>query len=186
MSGLDDVTREFCTLFERLDIPYAIMGGVAARVHSLPRPTFDVDFTASIERSALPVLAKEAELIGCTAPPSQATGWIDSVRGMPVVKYQWHTSAGSVDVDIFLAETEYQKVLLSRRQRLTLDGRESWFVTAEDLVLLKLMANRPKDRIDVSDLLFVQGQLDEAYLHEWADKLKILPLLTTVLKEGPR
>ena len=56
---------------------------------------------------------------------------------------------------------------------MVVEGWEGWFVTAEDLILLKLLANRPKDRVDVSDILFVQVTLDEAYLRRWAATLGI-------------
>ncbi len=41
------------------------------------------------------------------------------------------------------------------------------------LILLKLLANRPKDRVDVSDILFVQATLDEIYLRRSAATLGI-------------
>jgi hypothetical protein len=41
MKTLDDAAREFIELFERLAIPYALMGGLAVRTYALPRPTFD-------------------------------------------------------------------------------------------------------------------------------------------------
>ncbi len=62
------------------------------------------------------------------------------------------------------------------------EGWEGWFVTAEDLILLKLLANRPKDRVDVADILFVQVTLDEAYLRRWAATLGIAVELEDALR----
>jgi len=64
------------------------------------------------------------------------------------------------------------------------DDRRIWIVTAEDLILLKLIANRPQDQIDVSDLLFVQGQLDEPYMRKWAASLEITDRLNTALSSS--
>ena len=69
----------------------------------------------------------------------------------------------AIDIDVFLAETPYQQELM-RGARYGAEGWEGWFVTAEDLILLKLLAGRAKDQIDVSDVLFVQGSLDAAYM----------------------
>jgi hypothetical protein len=55
------------------------------------------------------------------------------------------------------------------------------FVTAEDLILLKLLANRPKDRVDVSDILFIQATLDEAYMRRWAATLGVAVELENAL-----
>ena len=173
MTGVDDAARDFAAAFDRLGLPYAVMGGLAVRLHAIPRPTFDVDFTLAAPRDALPTLYREAESLGYAVPAAQAAGWVDTVRGLPVVKFQMFVGGRSLDVDVFLAETPYQHELLARRQRHGADGWSAWFVSAEDLVLLKLLADRPKDRADVADTLFIQGRLDEGYMRRWADRLGV-------------
>ena len=54
MSDLIQTLRGCAALFDRLRVPYAIMGGWAVRMYGLPRPTYDVDFTVAIERERLP------------------------------------------------------------------------------------------------------------------------------------
>ena len=72
--------------------------------------------------------------------------------------------------------------MVSRRIEAEIDEHRSiWIVSPEDLVLLKLIANRPRDLIDVADILFVQGQLDESYMTHWAGRLGILEQLKTAL-----
>lgn len=186
MKGLEDVTREIVDLFDQLSIPYAIMGGVAVRMHALPRPTFDVDFTVAISRDLLPGLYKAAEQLGYAIPTAYASGWVDAVKGLPVIKLQHLIGDRSIDVDIFLAETDFQRELLSRRQRHEAEGWQGWFVTAEDLILLKLLADRPKDRTDVADILFIQGNLDEAYLRVWAERLGVVAALDEAIRQNRR
>lgn len=181
MKGVDAAARDFAALFERLQVPYAIMGGLAVRVHAIPRPTFDVDFTAALPRSELATLYRAAEELGYAVPDVQRAGWIDTVRGLAVVKLQLFLGDWAIDIDVFLAETPFQHALLSRRQRVAADGWEAWFVTPEDLILLKLLADRPKDRIDVADTLFIQGRVDEEYLRRWATTLGIVSQLDAAL-----
>jgi hypothetical protein len=183
-ASLDDVAGEFVAMFEKMGVPYAMMGGLAVRLHALPRPTYDVDFTVSLPREALPELYRAAESLGCTIPAAQANGWIDTVRGMPVIKFQWYIGERAIDIDLFLAETAYQSELLKRRQRHSGEGWEGWFVTAEDLILLKLLANRPKDRVDVGDILFIQGDLDVEYMRRWAAELRVAEQLDEALREA--
>jgi hypothetical protein len=181
MKGLDEAAHDFVELLESKQIPYAIMGGFAVRLHALPRPTFDIDFTILLARDQLPALYLHAEQLGYQVPEPQRQGWIDTVNGLPVVKCALPLGDRAIDVDLFLAETPFQKELLCRRQQHQADGWSAWFVTAEDLILLKLLANRPKDRVDVADILFIQPQLDAAYMREWAQKLGTLEALETVL-----
>jgi hypothetical protein len=58
-------------------------------------------------------------------------------------------------------------------------------VTAEDLILFKLIASRPRDLIDVQDIFFTQGDLDEAYMRRWATELGVAEKLEEVLAARP-
>ncbi len=183
MGGLDDAARDFVAIFERLGIEYAIMGGLAVRLYALPRPTFDVDFTAAVARDRLPEVFQAAEEVGFTIPASTTTGWLDTIHGLPVIKFQWLQNSHSIDIDVFLVETAFQREVLARKQRHGADGWDAWFVSAEDLVLLKLLANRPKDRTDVLDILFIHGQVDEEYLRTWAKALGVADALEAALHQ---
>ena len=55
---------------------------------------------------------------------------------MPLVKAKLYLAGRSIDVDMFLAETEFQQSLMSCRHRQTVEGIELWMVTPEDLILL--------------------------------------------------
>ena len=101
---------------------------------------------------------------------------------MPLIKLKTQVDGTqSIDLDVFLCETDFQRSLLSRRLRIAVDDRKVWMVTPEDLILLKLIANQPRDLIDVADILFIQGQLDEAYMHHWAAILDITYRLNAAL-----
>ena len=126
---VEDVLFEVVDICESLRLELAIMGGIAVRIHGIPRPTFDVDIELTVNQTQL-----------------------DS---------------------FFINETPFQQSIMQRRQHFEMSGRSLPFVTPEDLILLKLLANRPRDIGDVADVLFVQGQLDETYLRHWAEILNI-------------
>ena len=184
MSDLTNALNDIVDLFEELGAPYVVMGGIAVRVHGIPRPTHDVDFTVALERSGLSRFFELATAKGFAVPEAYESGWVDHVAGMPLVKLRIYLDEHGVDVDIFLAESSFQQSLLQRRQLQEYEGRKIHFVSPEDLILLKLVANRPRDLLDVADVLFVQGPLDEAYLRHWADKLGVCPQLEKSLAES--
>lgn len=103
------------------------------------------------------------------------------MRGLPVVKFQWFVGSRAIDVNVFLSEPPFQKQILERRRRISVEGWEGWFVTAEDLILLKLLANRQKHQVDVSDIFFMQPTLDELYMRQWAETLGIAVELNEAL-----
>ena len=185
MSDLTRALYDFARLFERLSVPYAVMGGLAVRVYGIPRPTYDVDFTVALARDRLPILFDAVRELGYTVPEVYEKGWIDQVAGMPLVKARLYLAERGVDVDIFLSESPFQRQLLARRRLEPLEDTSIWIVSPEDVILLKLLARRPRDLADIGDVLFTQGQLDEAYLRTWADRLGVRTELNLVLAEPP-
>ena len=183
---MDTLTRALCQLaavFDRLQVPYAVMGGLAVRIYGIPRATYDLDFTVAIDRNRLPDLYRSLDDEGYTVPEAYLSGWVDEVSGMPLVKVRLYAAEKGVDVDVFLAESPYQRELISRRRMEDVEGASVWFVSPEDLILLKLIARRPRDISDVTDILFTQGQLDEAYMRRWAEPLGVADVLANVLRE---
>lgn len=76
--------------------------------------------------------------------------------------------------------------MMNRRRTVPYEARTIWLVSPEDLVLLKLAADRPRDRIDVQDLFFALGDLDDAYIDHWAEKLGVTAQLATAREEFRR
>lgn len=165
------------------DIPYAVMGGLAFRVYALPRATQDVDLTISIEPDDLPHLRERLFESGCEIPAVYDSGWLDRVADMPLFKVRRYIGNQGIDIDLFVAESDYQAEMLRRRQFFQIDGRSVALVSPEDLVLLKVAAGRPRDRIDVQDLLITLGALDEPYLRKWGAELGIADKLEEALRE---
>ena len=174
---------EIVGLLDANEIDYALMGGLAVRAHGIPRPTNDVDLTITCARERFATLLTHFESECIQVPEIYKSGWLDRVGEMPLVKLKTMLDQDHwVDLDIFLCETDFQRSLMDRRVTAELDASKSlWIVTPEDLVLLKLIANRPRDLIDVADVLFVQGQLDEPYLRHWAKQLDITDRLEIAL-----
>jgi hypothetical protein len=183
MNDLSKAIEDIIRLFDSLAVEYAVMGGIAVRAYGIPRATYDVDFTAAIGRDALPGLYERVQALGYSVPEPYLRGWLDEVGGMPVVKFRLFLEGRGIDIDVFLAESPYQASLLSRRRWVKLNGTDAWLVSPEDLVLLKLLANRPRDVADVGDVMFVQGQLDVGYLRNWAAQIGVSDRLEAALRE---
>lgn len=175
--------RDLILVFDDLKIPHALMGGMAVSVHGIPRPTHDLDFTIALARERLPELYSHVAERGYSVPDQYESGWVDQVAEMPLIRVRQWLSGKVIDIDIFLAESEFQRSLISRRIRCEVEGTMASVVTAEDLILLKLIASRPRDIGDIQDILMVQGQLDEEYLRFWAKQLGVGDRLEQTLRQ---
>ena len=170
LRGLFDDLRD---ALERLDIPYAVMGGVAVSFWGLPHFTHDIDVAVGVGAQDAIEFLEGLESEGFLVPDAFRTGWTDQLAGTRKLAVRKFVSGHVWDVDIFLEESDFVRSVMARRQFVDLDGRRTPVVTIEDLVLFRLLAWRDKDRGHLSDLLLVAGALDEAYLTAWADRLVV-------------
>lgn len=184
MKHVEAAARDFIRIFQQLQLPHAIMGGLAVRAYGVPRPTYDVDVTLAIPQDRLPALYDAIEAVGYTVPEAYRNGWVDRLAGMPLVKFRIYrgTLEESVDVDLFLAETAFQRQMMERRVLIDVEniGRSS-VISPEDLILLKLVAGRPRDMGDIEDVRFMQGDLDAEYMRQWAEELGVSTALNELL-----
>lgn len=183
MINVVETLHTLVELFDQLSIDYAVMGGFAVRAHGVPRPTYDIDVTIVLERTHLPKLFDRLREQDYSIPETYESGWVDELKNLPLVKLRRYLGDESLDVDLFLVEHKFQREVMRRRIRLDADRRIMWVVSPEDLVLFKLLAGRPRDRGDIADVLFIQGQLDESYMRRWAPELGVEKQLEEVLAE---
>jgi predicted nucleotidyltransferase len=78
-----------------------------------------------------------------------------------------------VVVDLLLAESEYLRTALARRQTVSFGGLPLPILTLEDLILLKTLAGRLQDLADLERIQARKEELrvDWTYVTEWKAKL---------------
>jgi predicted nucleotidyltransferase len=149
---------------DELGSSYAVVGGLAVGVWSVPRATRDVDLYAELptERERL---QESLERRGFNVPAmSEELARFGVFRSL--------LKAERVFLDIFDAAGPLGAAILERRKQLTIHGRDLWFVSAEDLAVLKAFSDRPRDWDDLIALLAApRADLDLRYIEHWAARL---------------
>jgi hypothetical protein len=184
MRNLNEALDLLIESLARQSVTYALIGGIAVRAYAVPRNTQDVDAMLSVGTDDLPQFFRQLAHDGFEIPEPYLRGWLDRVQGMPVAKVKVYLSGHGIDVDLFPVESAFQQSVIMRRVQVDVNGRQISIASAEDLVLLKLVAARPRDLLDVADILFISGQLDVLYLRHWADELGIRDRLEHSLAES--
>ena len=176
--------RRIAAVLGERGVAHAFIGGLAVNAWSVPTPTYDIDLCASLAPEDVPSLVRRLEHDGFLPPP---TTWLESVGPAKFQEFTLHWAYGTRlrAADIFLATDPFQKEALSRSRVVELDiGFSTRVVVPEDLVIYKLLANRPKDRAAVERLLLLQTGLDLAYLWRWGRQFGIVNRLRDALGEA--
>jgi hypothetical protein len=166
---------------DRLNIQYMIMGGFAVRTWAIPRPTYDADLAVSVDEAGMAALLDELGRAGFDVPIEHRKGFRDVVSGMQKVKVTRFDSGSIWDVDLFVVQPGLLESAMRRRRSVQIDGRPVWVMAPEDILLLKLIAYRRKDQLDVEEIVKITVDLDRAYLREWAERLGVIGRLAEFL-----
>lgn len=155
-------------IFTEADVPYAVIGAHAVNAWIEPRFTADVDVTAQVDRDQLRALVAALERAGLS---------IESEHGAALPSGPDFVRFASPDrllvVEIQGAKTALQRDVIRRAIPIANDVRVA---TPEDLILLKLIANRPKDRADLAGLVRLPD-LDWSYVDRAAREWDVVELL---------
>lgn len=156
-----------------LQLPMALMGGLALSVWRHVRATQDIDLLIAADESSVDQLVRSVTAAGFRpkrTPPVIAVGATRILQ----LEFDPDETFVTVQVDLLLADSTYARQALKRRVTVDLpDFSEALDVlTCEDLILHKLLAGRIIDRADSATLLRLnRTSIDWDYLRDWVERL---------------
>ena len=153
------ITELLCALSEG-QVRYVLVGGLAVQLHGYMRSTFDIDLVLAMDDGNLSRFIEVAKRFGLK--PSMPVP-IDSLRNAEQIE-QWYrekgmlafalrepqTGGGVVDV-LVRPEVPFEQ-LMGNAVAGQLLGRQVWIASIDDLLTMKRIADRPKDRLDIEAL----------------------------------
>ncbi len=131
---------------------WCVFGAQAVGAHGVPRTTNDVDVTVRLAAGDPRAFTDDLERAGFLLRVRDVDGF---VRRTSVLPFR-HTATG-MDLDVVLAGSGLEDDFLRRSVDLTLEGVVVKVISAEDLVVTKLLAGRPKDVDDARLILRRKG-----------------------------
>ena len=170
---------------QSMNIPAAVMGGLAMSAWKYPRATRDVDLLIGMETRQLDKILPQLQALGIQPkhnPPIMPLGQLNIIQML----YEPPEAFMEVQIDLLLAETDYLRTALERRLPTQLPDTsiETAVLTCEDLILHKLLAGRLIDLADIAALLKLNlASLDRHYLAHWANQLQLVAEIASVWKE---
>jgi hypothetical protein len=160
MSGLFDAARDLQKVLEARGWRFCFIGGLAVLRWGEPRFTRDVDVTLLCPFGSEDLVSAPLLELGYVGRIADASGF---ARRNRVLLLQ---SADGVPIDIALAALPFEEHLIERSSLFEFEaGSALRTCSAEDLMVLKLFAFRPRDVLDSETIVVRQGSaLDWQYI----------------------
>jgi hypothetical protein len=184
-----EVTLKVTGVFEKLGVPYLISGSLASTLYGMVRNTQDADIVAEMRLEHLQPFVSAL----------QDEFYLDDVMIGESIKRNSSFNLIHRDtmfkVDVFIPRPRpflQSQLARARKQTFTFETEVSAkFASPEDTILSKLewyrMGGEVSDRQwrDILGVLTTRaGELDLAYLRQWAGELKVGDLLERALNES--
>jgi predicted nucleotidyltransferase len=161
------LTREL----ERRGLRFMLIGGQAVLLHGRPRFTEDVDVTLDAGPDRLPIVQEACAALGLAPLAEDPETFARRTFVLPV-----RHPASRIRVDFIFSTTPYEAQAVARATRVPLAGARVPFATAEDLLIHKLFAGRPRDLEDAEGIVRRRGaELDWTYLERWVGEFARVP-----------
>ncbi|HYO47844.1 MAG TPA: nucleotidyl transferase AbiEii/AbiGii toxin family protein [Gemmatimonadota bacterium] len=156
---------------ETRDIPFMLIGGQAVLLHGEPRLTADVDVTLGVSPDELETVLDAARAAGLVILPEDPEVFVRETFVLPAAQ----PNTG-IRVDLIFSTTLYESQAIERAVRVSVGGRDVPFASAEDLLLHKLFAGRPRDLEDAAGVVRRKHEeIDWEYIERWVEEFAAVP-----------
>jgi hypothetical protein len=184
-SQVAELLRELGVIFGGAGVRWYLFGAQAAILHGSARLSADVDVTVDVPEGSLSSLLATLSARGFSARIANPEAFAERTRVVPLV----HGASG-IPVDLVLAGPGLEERFFARIESFEVEGVRVPVASAEDMLVMKILAGREKDRADAAaiaearmkelDLAYVRGTLRA--LEEALDRRDLLSVLEALVE----
>jgi len=157
--SVEKLFAKIARLFNKLDIPYMLVGGFAVAFWGYPRQSLDIDVVVELNESNVAGFINRARQAGFKLHEAE----INLVVGKG---NRFVMEADDFRIDCWLPRSQFELQALKKRKNRKLFGKTIPIISAEDLIISKLLISRPRDLEDIKTILLRQkGKLNNKYLN---------------------
>ena len=173
---------------EASGVEYLIGGAVAAWAWGEPRATMDLDLVVNIPLEAIELLSQELKKRDMLVPAEIILDAILEDRAdLPINAIHMY-SGFKADLYPLRAQDELRQLALERRRLIDLGPPlgKVYLHSPEDLIIYKLwyfsLSQQTKHLRDITAIVLTLGdELDDSYIHFWADRKGLVTLWEELL-----
>jgi len=176
-----DALHRAINAFEQSGIEYAVTGSWVISAYGILRSKHDLDVVAALKAEDVSKITKafvsppyfydEQDILECALTHA----FFNIIDG-----------ESSLKIDFWpLKNDDYSQEQFRRREQIDIEGQLAWALTAEDIILAKLLwikiSDSERQWRDVKSIWALkQNDLDRNYLETWAARISVANLLAKV------
>lgn len=150
---------------EAAGIPHAFGGANALAYYGTPRATADIDLNVFVASSRAREVLDALAAIGVSTEGERLR---ERIARDGQARVFWERTP----IDLFFSYDPLHDSSMQRRRRVDFGGDEIHVLSAEDLMVYKVVFDREKDWRDIAEVIFAaEGELDFDYVREWIAKI---------------
>ena len=159
-------SRKVIVIHEALSeakIPYALGGALALAYYAEPRATIDIDVNVFVSPE------RWREVVARLEPLGVDSSGLDSraLERDGQCRLWW----GRTPIDLFFSNVPIHEEMPKRARRLPFGGRALPFVAPEHLAVFKAMFDRPKDWVDIEQMVIAGDELNAGEMEQWLERM---------------
>jgi predicted nucleotidyltransferase len=161
--NLDRLTAPLAALmewFREAGLRGAVIGGVAASLRGKPRLTDDVD--ALVLEGDAETLLQSGSRFGFTPRIPDAAEFSRQTRVL-LLRFR----PGDIDIDVSLGALPFEDEVIERSTWIRAGNVRIRLASAEDLIIMKAVAGRPRDMMDIENVITANPDLDVERIRRW-------------------
>lgn len=162
---------------EKNGLPYMIIGGQALLLYGEPRLTRDIDITLGAGTDRLKDLIAITKELSLKPIPEDFESFVKKTMVLPALD-----EPSGIRVDFIFSFTPYEMAAIKRAKRVLIKDKEVSFASAEDLIIHKIFAGRPRDIEDVRSVLLKNPSIDAGYIRRWLREFDVTSAKKDFLK----
>jgi hypothetical protein len=143
-------------------VPHAIGGALALAYYAEPRATVDVDINVFVAVERWPEIRDALEPLGVNVAADEA-----ALRRDGQVRLWWERNP----VDLFFSYDPFHEEMRRATRRVPFAGETIPILAPEHLAVCKAMFDRPKDWLDIEQIVVATDPLDLPEVEAWLEAM---------------
>ena len=170
--------RDLLSWLEHARVPGLVIGGVAVSILGRPRVTRDIDAVVLLDQSRWDRFLDLGAQYGFVARRADA---IEFARRARVLLVRHEPS--SIDTDISFGALLFEEESIKRAVSVEVAGLSIPLPTPEDLIIMKAVAHRQRDLIDIESICDAHPKLDLKRVRHWVREFSTVLEMPEILDD---